>query len=124
MPYVYYAYIEVEKVMEVDESVVCVLRAPLFTGHEEKLYSVATFPMKHSDQYVQILPPPSFVLDLATEDLYFPDECHGPVPKACRPGVKYDKQQQPCLHGLITEDREQLSRGPMTLFAKRPRPKR
>lgn len=88
VPYTYYAYIEVEKIMEVDKSVVYVLQAPLFTGYEKKLDSVATFPMKHGDQYVQILPPPSFVLDLATKDLYFPDECHGPVPKAYRPGIK------------------------------------
>lgn len=110
--------------MEVDESVVCVLRAPQFTGHEEKLYSVATFPMKQGDQYVQILPSPSFVLDLTTEDLYFPDECHGPVPKACRPRVKYGKQQQLCLHGLITQDWEQLSQCPVTLYAKRPPPEK
>lgn len=40
VPYAYYAYIEVEKIMEMDESIMCIVRAPLFTEHEEKLYSV------------------------------------------------------------------------------------
>lgn len=31
--------------------------------------------MRKGDQYVQILPSPSFVVDLDTEDLYFTDKC-------------------------------------------------
>lgn len=107
--------------MEINQ-VMCILRAPLFTGHEEKLYSVVTFPMKQNNHYVQILQPRFFVSDMAIEDLYFPDECHGPVPKACHPGVKYDKRQQPRSHGLITQDREQLTQCLGTLFTKRPLP--
>lgn len=78
--------------------------------------------MKQGNHYVQILQPAAFILDMVMEDLYFPDECHGPAPKACRPGVKYDKRQQPCLHGLIAQDKEQLTQCPVTLFTKRPPP--
>ena len=53
-------------------------------------------------------------MDQKTEDLYFPEDCFGPTPKACRPGVVYDKDQMPCLHGLVNGDVQQQEQCPLT----------
>lgn len=108
--------------MESDGNLICALHAPLFSNHEEKLHTVMTFVMKSDNTFVCIMQPDSFILDPTTEDLYFPDECYGPVLRACRPVVKYDKRPQPCLHRLVTQDRDQLRQCPVTLFVHRPPP--
>lgn len=77
-----------------------------------------TFVMRSSAEFIRIIQPDSFVHDLTTEDLYFPDECYRQAPKVCWLGVKYDKRQQSCLHGLITQDQDQLQQCPVTLFSK------
>lgn len=87
--------------MENEENLICELKASLFSNHQEKLYTVITFSMRNSVDFFCIMQPDSFVLDLTTEDLYFPDKCYGPAPKVCRPGVKYDKCQQSCLHDQV-----------------------
>lgn len=43
VPYAYYAYVEVEKIMELDHKIFCVLRAPLFTGQMKSYLTWSPF---------------------------------------------------------------------------------
>lgn len=121
-PEAYYAYVKVEKITTLDEQIICILQAPLFSSSTQYLSTIKTFPKCNQEKCLQIHQPDPFILDFETEDLYFPDECHGPIPQACRPGVVYDKTQQPCLHGLINHDPTQQIQCPVTYYATPPPP--
>lgn len=116
----YYAYIQVRNIITTDQGIFCVLRAPEFEEYTSTLYGIQTFPIEQNDKYLQIYQPDVFVLKPTNEELYYPSECHGPKPQACRPGIVYDKSQKPCLHGLITHDSEQMKQCPMTILTKPP----
>lgn len=117
-PLQYYAYMRVAKIIEVDDQHYCVLRAPLLTDHYSVRIGIHTFPVCQDERCIKLYQPPQFVVDYETEDLYFPEECFGPVPQVCQPGVKYDKTQQECLHGLINSDHFQQSMCPVTYYDK------
>ena len=117
----YYAYIQVTKIMETDMGVYCVLRAPEFSVETSTLYNIQTFPIcEQPNRCLEIKRPDPFVLKASNEDLYFPVDCIGPKPRACRPGIVYDKTQQLCLHGLITHDPRQMQTCPITIHASEP----
>lgn len=69
---------------------------------------------------MRLFQPQPFIINYATEELYYPDQCHGPDPQMCRPGVKYDKKQQSCLHGLVHNDKEQQHTCPVTYYNTQP----
>lgn len=121
-PVQYYAYIEVDKITTIDQTQYCVLKAPIFTDNTQTLVYIATFPMCERGRCLQLYAPPPFILDHQTEDLYFPDDCHGPVPRACRPGVIYDKDHEACLHGLVNADTTQQQQCPLTYHSQLPPP--
>ena len=122
-PIQYFSYIRVEKITEIESEAFCVLRAPLFSSDTQQLYMIQTFPMCSDEGHcVRIRTPETFVLNQETETIYYPDECHGPVPKACRPGVVYDKNQLPCLHGLITNDITKQKQCIVLVYDKKPPP--
>ncbi len=118
----YYAYIQVKKITRINNQIFCVLHAPLFSDASTRQVTILTFPMCKEGQCVRLYQPDPFIADYHTEDLYFPDECHGPIPQACRPGVKYGKTHLPCLHGFITGDPTQQAQCPVTLYHTRPPP--
>ena len=120
----YYAYVDVTKIIEYDEQLICVLRAPLFENASPMQLTIHTFPICDSGKCVQIHQPEPFVINYDTEEIYFPNTCRGPKPQACLPGVRYDKNQQLCLHGLSTDDRVQQQQCPVTLFDHVPPPGR
>ena len=121
-PIEYYAYIQVKKITTIDDEVYCVLRAPMFSDSMQYEITIRTFPKCYDGKCLEIYQPPPFIIDYGTEELYFPDECTGPIPKACRPGVIYDKTHQPCLHGLINHDPQQQAECPLTYYSKPPPP--
>ena len=105
----YYDYMVVDKLTVIDEELFCLITSPMFDNHPHMEIVIKTLPMCDENHCAQLHQPPPFVIDYHTEDLYFPDECHDPTPKACRPGVIYDKVHQPCLHGLSNCDPQQQS---------------
>ena len=121
-PVEYYAYIQVEKITTLDDEVYCILRAPMFSDATQYEITIRTFPKCQDGKCLEIYQPPPFIVDYGTEELYFPDECSGPTPKACRPGVIYDKTHQPCLHGLINHDPQQQAECPLTYYSISPPP--
>lgn len=121
-PLAYYAYIQVEKIITVDDITYCVLKAPIFGDDDQTLIHIRTFPVCKDQRCLHLYQPPPFILNYQTEDLYFPSECHGPVPQACRPGVIYDKAHQPCLHGLVNSDPHQQQQCPITYHSQPPPP--
>lgn len=119
----YYKYIQVEKIVSIDSQNYCILRAPLFTASLGQQLTIATFPICDADdRCLQINYSPVFVVNYATEELYFPDECDGIHPWACQPGVRYDKDSLPCLHGLSNGDASQQQRCPMMIYTWHPPP--
>ena len=121
-PLTYYAYIQVRKITEIEGKVYCVLRAPLFTDDKQAQMAVTTVPTCTPGKCLKLYQPEPFVMSYTTEELYYPTECFGPKPKACRPGVKYDKRQLPCLHGLINGDPTQQTQCPITIYKNKPPP--
>ena len=103
----YYGYMVVDKLTVIDGELYCLITGPMFDTHTHMEVTIKTLPMCSENRCAQLHQPPPFIIDYQTEDLYFPDECHGPTPKACRPGVIFDKVHQPCLHGLINHDPQQ-----------------
>jgi len=116
----YYAYIKVRKIIEVDGQHYCVLQAPMMSHARPIKIGIHTFPVCQDAQCIQLYQPKPFVIDYATEELYFPEQCYGPTPQACQPGVRYDKGHQTCLHGLVNGDGEQQLTCPITYFDKPP----
>ena len=121
-PLRYYPYIQVEKIMTTASVNYCVLKAPLFTETSPVKVLIHTFPICQQGKCVQLYQPPEFIVDYGSEELYFPDSCEGPIPQACQPGVKYDKNHQLCLHGLINGDTFQQQQCPMDYYASPPPP--
>ena len=121
-PITYYAYIQVRKITEVEGKVYCVLRAPMFTHDRQTQITVITVPTCSAGNCLKLYQPQPFVISYTTEELYYPNECFGPTPKACRPGIKYDKKQLPCLHGLINGDSTQQTQCPITVYKNKPPP--
>lgn len=119
-PEQYYAYIKVRKITVINGELFCILEGPQFQANMQMEITIKTLPVCEQGRCIQIHQPPPFVLDYETENLYFPDECHGPTPKACRPGVIFDKDHQPCLHGLINHDAQQQKMCPLTLYVTPP----
>ena len=79
-------------------------------------------PQCSTEHCIRIYQPAPFVMSYSSEELYYPNECIGPKPKACHPGVKYDKRQLPCLHGLINGDSDQQMECPVTIYKRKPPP--
>jgi hypothetical protein len=121
-PVNYYAYIQVRKITEIDGKVYCMLRAPLFASDKERQISIVTVPTCIAGKCLKLYQPEPFIINYATEELYYPSECSGPKPRACRPGVKYDKRELPCLHGLINGDPTQQAKCPLTVYKDMPPP--
>lgn len=111
----YYPYIQVTKIFQQDDEIICKLEAPLFSDADTHLFYFKTFEQCDRQYCLQVVQPEPFVLDFATENLYYPDECHGPIPQACRPGVIYDKTQKQCQHGLINHDASLQQSCPVTI---------
>ena len=118
----YYAYIQVRKITEFEGKVYCVLRAPMFTDDRQAQITVVTVPTCTTGKCLKLYQPESFVMSYTSEELYYPNECFGPTPRACRPGVKYDKRQLPCLHGLVNGDSNQQIQCPITVYKDPPPP--
>ena len=116
----YYGYMKVDKLTVIDQELYCIITGPLFDAHTHVELTVKTLPMCTEEHCAKLHQPPSFIIDYETEDLYFPDECFGPTPKACRPGVVYDKRHLPCLHGLINRDPTQQKQCPLTYYLQAP----
>lgn len=83
----YYGYMQVDKLTVIDDELYCIITGPSFEAYTHMELTVKTLPMYEEDRCAQPHQPPPFIIDYETEDLYFPDECHGPTPKACRPEV-------------------------------------
>ena len=121
-PLKYYSYIQVRNIVTIDDNHYCILRAPLLSDATQAKIQVHTFPVCNGDSCAQLYQPPPFIINYETEDVYFPDECYGPIPQVCQPGVVFDKVHQPCLHGLINGDTYQQAYCPITRYNQKPPP--
>ena len=85
---------------EINGQTLCVVRAPLFTDKNPVEINIHTFSQCQQSRCLKLYQTPPVIIDFFMEDVYFPEQCFGPTPRACQLGVKYDKKHQPCLHGL------------------------
>lgn len=113
-----YEYVHVIKILPYDQTTFCKLRMPLFADTTEIEYHVATFPVCSLSGCIQIQAPAPFILHPTTAEVYFPDDCLGTIIKACRPGVHFPSDKQPCLHGLINGDSLMQQTCPITVTAR------
>ena len=116
----YYSYIKVDKIIEIEGQQFCVLKAPMLADTSPVRIGIHTFPVCQEDRCIRLYQPQPFIIDFATEELYFPEQCFGPTPQVCQAGVRYDKNQQLCLHGLINDDSQQQLTCPLTYYDKQP----
>lgn len=108
-----YEYVQVLKILVINDAVYCKLRIPMFTDTLETEYHVATFPRYGPHGCLQIQAPLPFVMHPTTAEVYYSDDCVGHTFKACRPGVHFPSDQQPCLHGLIDGNPEAQQQCPV-----------
>ena len=119
----YYGYMEIEKITLINNENYCVVLVPLFASDKSDRIVIHTFPICHNETgCFTLYQPPPFIFNTRTEEIYFPETCFGPIPKACRPSVKYDSDALPCVHGLYTSDPEKLRQCPATWTKQRPPP--
>lgn len=112
-PMSYYQYMQVEQISVINGETYCIIKAPLLAEEELIMYHLSTFPVC-TQSCVRVYHDITAVMGTRSEDIYFPEQCFGSAPRVCQPGVIYSKSQQPCLHGLITDDPEQQKQCPMT----------
>lgn len=120
-PLAYYQYIKVEKMTTINGTVYCILKAPQMSSEPQKLYHLNTFQVCNPSGCYKVYHDVELVFGTLTEDIYFPVQCFGRHPVACQPGVVYPKNQQKCLHGLITGDPRQQEYCSIT-YKKAPEP--
>ena len=118
-PAAYYQYLQVQRLTFVRNVAYCVIQAPLMDDELHQLYRISTFPTCNTAGCYQIYHDVNVVMGTSSEKLYFPERCIGQNPTACQPGVVYAKNQQPCLHGLISGDHTQQVTCPVT-YTKEP----
>ena len=111
----YYKYIEVTVMTVLNNELICVLHAPILNEEKFFQYSIATFPIQKDQNYVRLYRDEKVIYGTYGGDIFFPRRCRGRDPIVCEAGVIYDKLQQPCLHGMITEDLDQLRQCPITI---------
>ena len=114
-PIQYYEYGQVKKTTTIEGADFCIVSFPLFSSYAEQEYRIATFPVCANGSCIQIKDPLPFVLNSVSADLYFPDECIGRTTRACRPGVRFDKNHQACLHGLVNRNQDQQQTCPIRI---------
>ena len=110
----YYSYLQVQKIVTIDDTDYCIMRAPVFETIRNIEYTIATFPICNGT-CLQLTAPPPFLIIPVTEEITFPEVCVGYDPKACRPSVRYSKASMPCYTGLISGDVEAQKECVMTL---------
>ena len=84
----YYQYLHTDKLMEVNKTLYCVVNVPLFRSTVDRLYVIETYPVCNGNCH-RIYHHDRLVLDPLSETIYFPEECVGYSPLACRPGVEF-----------------------------------
>ena len=111
----YYQYIEVTVMTVMNYELICVLHAPILNEEKFIQYSISTFPIRKDQSYVRLYHDEKVIYGTYGGEIFFPRRCRGRDPIVCEAGVIYDKLQQPCLHGMITGDLDQLRQCPITL---------
>ena len=112
--YKYYQYIEVAVLTIIDNELICILNAPILNEEKFIQYNIATFPVRKDQSYVKLYHDEKVIYGTYGGEIFFPRRCRGREPIVCEAGVIYDKSQQPCLHGMITGDINQLRQCPIT----------
>ena len=120
-PRSYYQYLHTDKIIEVNNTLYCVVNVPLFRPNQDRLYAIETYPVCDGNCH-RIYHHDKLVLDPLSETIYFPEECVGYNPIACRPGVEFPASTQPCLHGLINGDATLQAQCPLTIYRDHPLP--
>jgi len=118
----YYQYLHTDKIMMYNETLYCVVNVPLFRSTQDQLYVIETYPVCRGDSCHKIYHNEQVVVDPLSEVLYFPEECIGHHPLACRPSVEFSASTQPCLHGLINGDPGLQNQCPATIYRDHPLP--
>jgi len=111
----YYQYIKVTVMTFINHELMCVLSAPVLNEEEFIQYTIATFPVLKDQCYVRLYHDEKVIYGTYGGEMFFPRQCRGHDPIVCEAGVMYDKSQQPCLHGMLTGDLDQLRTCPITL---------
>jgi len=88
----------------------------------DQLYVIETYPVCENQACHRIYHHEQIVVDPLSETLYFPENCLGYSPLACRPGVEFPSTTQPCLHGLINGDPALQKQCPLTVYKEHPLP--
>jgi len=122
-PLAYYQYMSVKRITQIGDVTYCIVRAPMLNDEPHMMYHLNTFPVcsPTAAGCYRIYKDVTVVMGTMSETLYFPERCYGRHPLACQPGVVYAKDQQPCLHGLISGDVTQQELCPVT-YTKTPDP--
>jgi len=118
----YYQYIHTDKLITVNSTLYCVANIPVFKETFDQLYVIETYPVCDSQTCHRIYHHEQIVVDPLSETLYFPENCLGFSPLACRPGVEFPSTAQPCLHGLINGDPALQKQCPLTIYKEHPLP--
>lgn len=113
----YYQYLTVKKLILQNGDDYCVVQAPLLDAEEQEKYHLSTFPVCGESGCYKIYQDTTMVLSTLNALLYYPEICYGRMPPACQPGVVFSKNQQLCLHGLISGDIRQQKECPIIYTA-------
>lgn len=116
----YYQYIHTESIIRHEGRTLCVIRVPLARKETHVLYHVSVFPVCGKTGCLTIYRDAEVVRGLQTEEVYFPEVCIGQSPQMCQAGVIHEDTAQPCIHGILANDKEQMMQCPVTISKQPP----